>query len=92
MRGRGLMLGMEVVKDRQTKEPAFELGTAITQECLKLGLSMNIVKLPFMGGVFRIAPPLTVTDAEIDLGLELLDAAIARVRSSGGRAGRAPPI
>ena len=54
------------------------MGTAITQECLKLGLSMNIVKLPFLGGVFRIAPPLTVTDAEIDLGLELLDAAIAR--------------
>lgn len=80
MRGRGLMLGMEVVKDRQTKEPAFELGTAITQECLKLGLSMNIVKLPFMGGVFRIAPPLTVSDREIDRGLELLDAAIARAR------------
>ena len=78
VRGRGLMLGMEVVKNRQTKEPAYELGTAITQECLKLGLSMNIVKLPFLGGVFRIAPPLTVSDAEIDLGLELLDAAIAR--------------
>ncbi|MGE3616207.1 MAG: aspartate aminotransferase family protein, partial [Gemmatimonadales bacterium] len=37
-----------------------------------LGLSMNIVQLPGMGGVFRIAPPLTVSDAEIDLGLELL--------------------
>ena len=31
-----------------------------------------------MGGVFRIAPPLTVSDGEIDLGLELLDAAIGR--------------
>ncbi len=31
----------------------------------------------------RIAPPLTVTDAEIDLGLELLDAAIARVMNGG---------
>jgi 2,2-dialkylglycine decarboxylase (pyruvate) len=37
---------------------------------------MNIVQLPGMGGVFRIAPPLTVTDAEIDLGLELLGRAI----------------
>jgi len=37
---------------------------------------MNIVQLPAMGGVFRIAPPLTVSDAEIDLGLELLEKAI----------------
>lgn len=76
VRGRGLLLGLEVVKSRDTKEPAFELGEAITRECMKLGLSMNIVKLPAMGGVFRVAPPLTVNDGEIDLGLELLDQAI----------------
>jgi 2,2-dialkylglycine decarboxylase (pyruvate) len=76
VRGRGLLLGLEVVKSRETREPAFELGEAITRECMKLGLSMNIVKLPAMGGVFRVAPPLTVSDGEIDLGLELLDQAI----------------
>jgi 2,2-dialkylglycine decarboxylase (pyruvate) len=76
VRGRGLLLGMEVVADRETREPAFKLGEAITRECMKLGLSMNIVKLPSMGGVFRIAPPLTISDSEIDLGLELLDKAI----------------
>jgi 2,2-dialkylglycine decarboxylase (pyruvate) len=76
VRGRGLLLGLEVVKDRKSKEPAFALGEAITHECMKLGLSMNIVKLPAMGGVFRIAPPLTVSDGEIDLGLELLGRAI----------------
>jgi 2,2-dialkylglycine decarboxylase (pyruvate) len=38
---------------------------------------MNVVRLPGMGGVFRIAPPLTVTDDEIDLGLSILDDAIA---------------
>jgi len=48
-----------------------------TRECMKLSLSMDIVKLPSMGGVFRIAPPLTISDSEIDLGLELLDKAIA---------------
>ena len=77
VRGRGLLLGLEVVKDRGTREPAFALGEAITRHCMALGLSMNIVKLPsMMGGVFRIAPPLTVSDGEIDLGLELLDEAI----------------
>jgi 2,2-dialkylglycine decarboxylase (pyruvate) len=80
VRGRGLMLGVEVVKDRGTKEPAFELGAAVMHECMQLGLSMNIVKLPSLGGVFRIAPPLNVTDQEIDLGLELLDAALTRGR------------
>ena len=46
---------------------------------MKLGLSMNIVQLPGMGGVFRIAPPLTVSDEEIDLGLDLLKRAIENV-------------
>jgi 2,2-dialkylglycine decarboxylase (pyruvate) len=40
---------------------------------------MNIVQLPAMGGVFRIAPPLTVTDAELDLGLDILYRAITDV-------------
>ncbi|ROO84722.1 2,2-dialkylglycine decarboxylase (pyruvate) [Actinocorallia herbida] len=79
VRGRGLMQGIELVKDRTTKEPADDLGKAITSACLDLGLHMNIVQLPGMGGVFRIAPPLTVTPAEIDLGLEILDKAVTQV-------------
>ena len=46
---------------------------------MKLGLSMNIVQLPGLGGVFRIAPPLTVSDEEIDLGLNLLKQAIEKL-------------
>ena len=79
VRGRGLLLGLELVKDRGTRDAAPELGAAITRECMRLGLSMNIVQLPGMGGVFRIAPPLTVSDAEIDLGLDLLRQAITQV-------------
>lgn len=79
VRGRGLLLGVEIVKSRAGKEAAPELGAAITRECMKLGLSMNIVNLPGMGGVFRIAPPLTVSDEEIDLGVQLLGQAIERV-------------
>jgi len=76
VRGRGLLLGVEIVKDRQSKEPAAPLGSAISRRCMELGLSMNIVQLPSLGGVFRIAPPLTVSDREIDLGLDLLAKAI----------------
>lgn len=79
VRGRGLLLGLELVKDRGTREAAPELGAAITGECMRVGLSMNIVQLPGMGGVFRIAPPLTTSDAEIDLGLDLLRKAIKQV-------------
>ncbi|MDX2005344.1 MAG: aspartate aminotransferase family protein [Meiothermus sp.] len=79
VRGRGLLLGMEIVKDRETLEPDHELGARITARCLELGLSMNIVQRPGMGGVFRIAPPLTITDAEIDRGVEILEEAIASV-------------
>ena len=77
VRGRGLLVGMEIVGDRASKKPAPELGAAITRRCFELGLSMNITALPGMGGVFRIAPPLTITDDELDLGLAILDEAMA---------------
>jgi 2,2-dialkylglycine decarboxylase (pyruvate) len=76
VRGRGLLQGIELVTDRTTKEPADALGAAVTQRCFALGLHMNIVQMPGMGGVFRIAPPLTATEAELDLGLEILDQAM----------------
>lgn len=76
VRGRGLLVGVEIVADRATRTPAPERGAAITRACMELGLSMNIVQLPGMGGVFRIAPPLTISDAEIDLGLDLLGRAL----------------
>jgi 2,2-dialkylglycine decarboxylase (pyruvate) len=77
VRGRGLLVGLELVVDRETKESSDELGAAVTRRCLELGLHLNIVQLPGMGGVFRIAPPLTATEEELALGLEILDQAIA---------------
>ena len=79
VRGRGLLLGVEIVRSQAGKDAAPELGAAITRACMAHGLSMNIVQLPLMGGVFRIAPPLTVSDEEIDLGLSLLKRAIEDV-------------
>jgi 2,2-dialkylglycine decarboxylase (pyruvate) len=87
VRGRGLLAGLELVLDRDTKEPADELGAAVTRRCRELGLHMNVVQLPGMGGVFRIAPPLTSSEAELDLGLEILDQAIADVSPRFAAAG-----
>ena len=69
------MLGMEIVKDGGA--PDHDLGAAIAAEAFKRGLSMNIVKLPGMGGVFRIAPPLTITEEELDLGISIIGDSIA---------------
>lgn len=76
IRGRGLLAGLELVVDRETKRSSDELGARVTRRCLQLGLHMNIVQLPGMGGVFRIAPPLTATEDELALGLSILDEAI----------------
>ncbi|OLF14088.1 aspartate aminotransferase family protein [Actinophytocola xinjiangensis] len=83
IRGRGLLAGLELVTDRETKEPSSELGARVTARCLELGLHMNIVQLPGMGGVFRIAPPLTATEDELAQGLAALDQAIGDVVAAG---------
>ena len=77
VRGVGLMLGVDLVSDRETREPDTAYGAAVTERCLELGLSMNIVKFAGLGSVLRIAPPLTVSEEELDLGLEILDRALA---------------
>ncbi|MFC8247530.1 aspartate aminotransferase family protein [Streptomyces chartreusis] len=79
IRGRGLLAGLELVVDRETKRSSDKLGAQVTRRCLELGLHMNIVQLPGMGGVFRIAPPLTATEDELALGLSILDTAIGEV-------------
>lgn len=76
LRGRGLFLGVEIVRDLHSKAPDHELGARIAAEAFRRGLNMNIVKLPGMGGVFRIAPPLTITEEEIDLGLKIIAGSI----------------
>ena len=81
VRGRGLLLGLEFTA--AAGRPASAISDAVTDAALELGLSANIVRAGASGGTMRIAPPLTVADAEIDLGLELLEAAIARVVPAG---------
>jgi 2,2-dialkylglycine decarboxylase (pyruvate) len=79
VRGRGLLLGIEFEKlDQGQRHSARAISDAVTDKALHLGLSANIVRTGASDGVMRIAPPLTASDAEIDLGLELLDAALER--------------
>ncbi|MEO3797372.1 aspartate aminotransferase family protein [Nonomuraea sp. B10E15] len=78
VRGLGLLWGMELVEDRETKKPAVEMGDALTDACRNCGLSLNITKgrAAKSTACLRIAPPLTVTDDEIDAAAEILDDAL----------------
>ncbi|MFY1844930.1 aspartate aminotransferase family protein [Achromobacter dolens] len=76
VRGLGLLLGVELVQDRATREPYHALGALTTQRCFELGLSMNIRRRPERGSVWRIAPPLTVSNNEIDRAVSILDQAL----------------
>lgn len=76
VRGMGLLRGIELVKDRETREPHHALGALTTTRCLELGLSMNIRRRPERGSVWRIAPPLTVSTADIDLAMTIFDQAL----------------
>jgi 2,2-dialkylglycine decarboxylase (pyruvate) len=79
VRGRGLLLGVEFrALDRDEQHSARALSNAVTDKALHLGLSANIVRTGASDGVMRIAPPLTASESEIDLGLELLDAALGK--------------
>ena len=76
IRGQGLLMGIDLVEDRESREPHLELGDITTRRCMELGLSMNIKRRPERGAVWRIAPPLTVSKEEIDKGCEILDQAL----------------
>jgi len=80
IRGRGLLLGVELVVDRQTKTPALEVGAAVSNRCLELGACLNIGRRS-MAGVFRIAPPLTISRDEIDRAISIFDQALSECAS-----------
>jgi 2,2-dialkylglycine decarboxylase (pyruvate) len=82
VRGRGLLLGLEFTP--AGGRDAAVISDAVTDLALELGLSANIVRAGASQGVMRIAPPLTVSEAEVDLGVELLGAAIERVVERSG--------
>jgi 2,2-dialkylglycine decarboxylase (pyruvate) len=81
VRGRGLLQGIELVTSKASRQPAPGLGAAVTANCLERGLHMNIVQLPGAGAsIFRIAPPLTISDEDLAKGLDILEESIGAAR------------
>jgi 2,2-dialkylglycine decarboxylase (pyruvate) len=87
VRGVGLLCGLELVLDRDTRAPAEALGLELTEECERRGLSINLVRGGTGGAAncLRMAPPLTITDDEVDLAAEILDESLAAVSVTASR-------
>jgi 4-aminobutyrate aminotransferase-like enzyme len=84
VRGVGLMQALELVRDRQTKEPAPEETMEVMEAARRNGILIG--KGGLHGNVLRITPPLNVTRADVDEFVRLLDASFARCESLGVRA------
>ncbi len=80
VRGMGLMQGIELVVDRESKEPAKKATNHLVEEARQLGLLLG--KGGLYGNVIRVAPPLTASKVDVENALEILDVAFSRVQEA----------
>jgi 4-aminobutyrate aminotransferase-like enzyme len=76
IRGRGLMIGLDLVRDRKTREP---LGRRTTELIFKETLRRGLLTMSYFPRV-RINPPLVITQAQAEAGVEILDEVFTHVR------------
>ncbi len=80
VRGKGLMIGVEFVKDRESKVPAKEL----TERVVDLAFERGLLLLSCAKSVIRVAPPLSISRPEVDEGLKILAEAITLAEKEMG--------
>lgn len=79
VRGMGLMQGVELVKDRKTKEPASQETNALMDRCKNNGLLIG--KGGLYSNVLRISPPLNIGKADVDEAVRILDKSLGETES-----------
>jgi alanine-glyoxylate transaminase/(R)-3-amino-2-methylpropionate-pyruvate transaminase len=77
VRGKGLLVGIELVKDRQSKEPAKEECAQILETCKEMGLLLG--KGGLWGQTIRFSPPMCVNEQDADFLLDVLDRAFSNL-------------
>jgi len=80
VRGKGLLLAIELVRDRQTKERAVDETAALVQTCFHRGLLV----LPCGENSVRLSPPLVIDRSQAETAVEILDAALTEVEAGRG--------
>lgn len=81
VRGMGAMIGIELVKDRRTKEPAKELTGKVVKYCLEEGVML--ISAGIFSNVIRLLIPLVVTDGQLEHGLTVLEQSILKAAAEG---------
>ena len=71
VRGKGLVIGLEIVEDQNENKPSPEITQKILMKCGEYGMLLGRVGL--FGNVIRIAPPLVITEQEAGLGVDIMD-------------------
>jgi alanine-glyoxylate transaminase/(R)-3-amino-2-methylpropionate-pyruvate transaminase len=79
VRGLGLMLGVELVRDRNTKQPAKQETLAVLEAAREMGVLVG--KGGLDGNVLRIKPPMCITQDDADFTIDVLDRALAAAAS-----------
>lgn len=79
-RGLGAMNALELVRNRQTREPAPDEATAVVRHCYEHGLIL--IKCGSHNHVLRFLAPLAITDAQLQEGLDILEGALAAVQAA----------
>jgi 4-aminobutyrate aminotransferase-like enzyme len=81
VRGPGLMIGIELVKDKKTKEPAREEAHQFISEGLKRGVIFGEAKYLKLGNIVKIKPPIVITDAQVEHVLEVFEEVVQKLSS-----------
>ncbi|MGH9920913.1 MAG: aminotransferase class III-fold pyridoxal phosphate-dependent enzyme, partial [Nitrososphaerales archaeon] len=77
VRGKGLFIGVEMVKTKKGKERGVREAEAVTKECFRDGLILILAGR----NTLRVIPPLNVAREELEEGLDVIEGAIAKVSS-----------
>jgi 4-aminobutyrate aminotransferase len=78
VRGRGLLIGVELVLSQEEKTPADDLAEDVLYRCLSKGLSFKLT----MGNVLTLTPPLIITKTQIDLALKIIDQSLSEAEQA----------
>ena len=79
VRGKGLMIGIEIVEDKETKKPGADKANEVMLRCWRRGIALITCGV----STLRIVPPLTITRELVDAGLEIIEDVIKEVEREG---------